>query len=625
MFVSTLKRILVFSRIQKAVLLVLLDSLIIILAIFASFSLRLGVIFSPDPNLFLIIFGSPIIAIPIFIKFGLYRLILRFIGFSSLWIIVKAASLYALIWGILAFMFEINGIRSVVLINWFLVIVTLASFRILIRVIALEFIANKSKNIIIYGAGSAGRQLMYALKQSDEYKPISFIDDSNEINNKIIDGILVSNPKNISNLITINNVKEVLIAIPSLSDRRRKEIILFLDPYDVSVKSLPSVSKITDGKIKIEDLQKLSIEDLLGRTKIKPSESLLKTNITGKVVMVTGAGGSIGSELCRQIVLLNPEKLILLDISESALYQIDQELGAMLAENIQIYPIISSTRDKARLKIILRYYNVQTIYHAAAYKHVPLVEYNSSEGILNNVFGTLSLAQAAIDENVETFVLISTDKAVRPTNIMGASKRISELVLQALAKENHNTCFTMVRFGNVLDSSGSVIPLFKKQIKKGGPITLTDVNIVRYFMTIQESVELVIQAGAMSTGGDVFILDMGKPILIYDLAVKMIHLSGLKLKDKNTPDGDIEIIITGLRPGEKLYEELLVGLATRQTENELIMRAQEDHVDWKILKSQLNTLKDASEDCNHEKIRILLIKLVPEFEPKGSIVDFLYK
>jgi FlaA1/EpsC-like NDP-sugar epimerase len=381
---------------------------------------------------------------------------------------------------------------------------------------------------------------------------------------------------------------------------------------------------LAQGKVKIDDLREVDIKDLLGREPIAPNEKLLKIKISDKVVMVTGAGGSIGSELCRQILFLKPKQLILFEISESSLYQIERELDEIGVPYADILPILGSVRDRERLEKICKHFGVQTIYHAAAYKHVPLVEYNNSEGVLNNTFGTKIVAEVAIAAKVETFVLISTDKAVRPSNTMGATKRVAELVLQALSDQDHSTCFTMVRFGNVLDSSGSVIPLFKKQIQDGGPITVTDANIVRYFMTIPEAVELVIQAGAMCKGGDVFVLDMGDPVRIYDLATRMIQLSGLQVLDDDNPDGDIEIKCIGLRPGEKLYEELLVGDNTSETDNPLILRAEEAMLDWVTLKPILDQLHEATKNSDQEKVRELLIEIVPDFKPQCDIADLLF-
>ena len=416
-----------------------------------------------------------------------------------------------------------------------------------------------------------------------------------------------------------------MLALPSISRRKKNRIIEKLSPFSVHVRSLPSMVELAQGNVKVEDLREIDIKDLLGRNSIPANKKLLNLRVFGKVVLVTGAGGSIGSELCRQLLLLKPKRLILYDINEYSLYQINFELEGINNNKVEFFPILGSVRDRHRLSQLCQYFDVQTIYHAAAYKHVPLVEHNNSEGVLNNIIGTLIAAEVAIENKVETFVFVSTDKAVRPTNTMGATKRAAELVLQALAKKKHNTCFTMVRFGNVLDSSGSVIPLFKKQIKSGGPVTVTDINIVRYFMTKTEAIELVIQAGAMSNGGDVFVLDMGKPISIDDLARKMIELSGLTVLDKDRPDGDIEIQYTGLRPGEKLYEELLVNEKANKTDNPLIMSTEEAMLDWEELEPILEQLKVAANSSDHFKIRELLLKAVPEFSPQCGIEDYLYK
>jgi len=413
--------------------------------------------------------------------------------------------------------------------------------------------------------------------------------------------------------------------MPSASRSRKFDIINALEPYPVLVRTLPGVAELAEGKVSVNDLREVSIEDLLGRDAASSNQELLSKNITDKVVVVTGAGGSIGSELCRQIVFLKPKALILYEMSELALYTIEKELSSFGVQQIDMYPVLGSVNNRNRLDNVFKRFEVDTVYHAAAYKHVPMVEFNNTEGVDNNIFGTLNCAQAAIDNGVETFVLISTDKAVRPTNTMGATKRSAELVLQALSDKQSGTKFTMVRFGNVLGSSGSVIPLFKQQIKDGGPVTVTDENIVRYFMTIPEAVELVIQAGAMGTGGDVFVLDMGEPVRIADLAKKMIHLSGLEVKDESHPDGDIEIKYTGLRPGEKLYEELLIGDNVSGTDNPLIMRAQEDMLSWDDLEPTLSSLKNAITDCDQKKLRELLVQIVPGFKPQSEIADILYK
>jgi len=621
-------RIISLKRTNKQIVIILIDSFIIISALLISFSLRLDYWYFPNGNVTWLIIGSPIIGIPIFHQFNLYSSIIRYIGFKALWSAVQAVSLFALVWGAAAFMTAVGGIpRSVILINWVVLLAMILAFRLSARWILSkqqEVSSSNKKNVAIYGAGAAGRQLSIALTHSDEYNHVAFIDDNEQIHRKSIHGVEVYSTTNLDKLIIEKNLTDLLLAIPSVSRSRRNEIIDFLEPYDLIVRSLPSVSELAQGKVQVESLRKININDLLGREPTKANIDLLQVKIKNKVVLVTGAGGSIGSELCRQIVLLKPKKLVLFEINEFSLYQIDQELKNRQLDNIEIIPILGSIKVRERVESICNFFQVETIYHAAAYKHVPLVEFNQSEGLLNNVIGTMMLAQAAINTNVKTFVLISTDKAVRPTNTMGATKRVAELILQSFSEMQHKTCFTMVRFGNVLNSSGSVIPLFKKQIEEGGPVTVTDKNIVRFFMTIPEAVELVIQAGAMGKGGDVFVLDMGQPVKIYDLATKMIRLSGLHVKDKDNPNGDIEINLTGLRPGEKLYEELLVGKKSQKTLNPLIMRAEEKMLDWSQLSPVIDKLHQSALDFDHSKIRELLIEIVPEFKPQSSIDNNLF-
>ena len=614
-----MQNLLKLSRRTKQLLMLLFDASAIVGCLFVAFLMRLGYWFYPtgDIDLLLAIFASPLLALPIFVRFGLYREVTRYVGFNVLWRISQSVSIYAILWGLVTFMSAIDFIpRSVILINWLLVIIIISGSRLLVRRLLSE--AYISKHVLIYGAGSAGRQLCTALNESKEYKPVAFIDDSNDNYRQSINGLKVYSQNDLEYLIDKKNIKEVFLAIPTISRIRRKEIINYLEPYSLIVRSLPSVSELAQGKVTVNDLLDIDIRDLLGRELVSPNKELLKTNISKKIVLVTGAGGSIGSELCRQIVFLKPEKIVLYEISESSLYQIDQELLDMGLPNLDIVPVIGSISDKDRLINICNYYGVETIYHAAAYKHVPLVEFNQSQGVLNNAIGTMIAAESAIAANVATFVLVSTDKAVRPTNVMGATKRIAELVLQALAKQSHNTCFTMVRFGNVLDSSGSVIPLFKKQIKTGGPVTVTHSNVVRYFMTIPEAVELVIQAGAMAKGGDVFVLDMGEPIRIYDLAVKMINLSGLQVLSEKNPDGDIEIQYTGLRPGEKLYEELLIDGNFSPTKNKLIMKAKENMIIWDKLEPMIAQINKAAINADTKNIYRLLSQIVPQFNPKSK-------
>jgi len=623
-----LNKIINLSRHIKQLILVFVDSLLVVFVLLVSFSIRLGHFYFPSGDLMWLIFGAPVIAIPIFVRFGLYRTIIRYIGFKALWLVVQASMLYALIWSVLGVLVAIEGIpRSVILINWLLIMLAIAGSRMLGRWLLSETQNRKNiletSNVMIYGAGSAGRQLSIALTQSTEFNPVAFIDDNSELQHQSINGIIIISRDDLDHLIEKKNVTEVLLAIPSLSRIQRNEVINFLEHYPVLVRSLPAVSELVQGKFTVSNLRDVSIVDLLGRDSVAASKKLLSQNITNKVVMVTGAGGSIGSELSRQILVLKPKVLLLFEQSEFSLYRVNQELVNVGMPNVEILPILGSVTNRKRLNHIMQRLNVNTIYHTAAYKHVPMVESNNSEGVSNNIFGTLTCAQVAIENGVDTFVLISTDKAVRPTNTMGATKRVAEMVLQALV-EQHRTRFSMVRFGNVLDSSGSVVPLFKEQIKGGGPITVTDPEILRYFMSIPEAVELVIQAGAMGKGGDVFVLDMGEPVRIVDLARKMVHLSGLKVKDKLHPDGDIEIQFTGLRPGEKLYEELLIGENVFETDNPMIKRAEEEMITWDDLKLIIDELEQAVDNSDQDMLRQLLIKAVPGFKPQCDITDILY-
>ena len=635
-----INRMIGLSRINKQLVMLFADSVALVLILLASFSIRLGYWYYPESDLVWVIFGAPVVASIIFVRFGLYRAVIRYIGFKALWAIVQAVSLYALVWGAIGFMVATDGIpRSVILINWVLSLLAIGGVRIFARALLSENTNFKflmfnfelngksqgdKKRVLVYGAGDAGVQLVSALSHSSEYNPVGFVDDLKELQGNQITGLNVYSIDAIEGVISKLRVDEVLIAMPSASRTKRLDIINILESYPVLVRMLPGVAELAEGKVSIGDLREVSIKDLLGRDTVVPNKELLSKNITNKVVVVTGAGGSIGSELCRQIVFLKPKALILYEMSELALYTIEKELSNIGMHSMDLYPILGSVNNKTRLTNVFKRFGVDTVYHAAAYKHVPMVEFNNTEGVDNNIFGTLNCAQAAIDTGVKTFVLISTDKAVRPTNTMGATKRSAELVLQALSAKQSDTKFTMVRFGNVLGSSGSVIPLFKQQIKVGGPVTVTDVNMVRYFMTIPEAVELVIQAGAMGLGGDVFVLDMGKPVRIDDLAKKMIRLSGLEVKDESNPDGDIEIKYTGLRPGEKLYEELLIGDNVSETDNPLIMRAQEEMLAWDELEPILNNLQTAIQDCDQHKLRELLIELVPGFKPQCEISDILY-
>jgi FlaA1/EpsC-like NDP-sugar epimerase len=651
---NTLNKFLSISRFYKQIILIIVDLFALIFSILASFSIRIGTIYWPSGDLVLVVLGSPLLAIPIFISFGLYRDIIRFIGLQALWKVGKAVFLYSLLWSIICFVYitssqfsSVQAIpRSVIVLNILLSLLMVTGVRIFGRWIlskCLNLLSSfKSKNVLIYGAGEAGRLLSHSLFQTDEFNLVGFLDDDENIQKNSINGIKVYSKNDIPELVKTFNIAEVFLALPFISSETRNEIINFLLPFSLHVRSLPSMLDLARGKVRISDLNEIGIEDLLGREKVIAHPELLNLNILNKAVLVTGAGGSIGSELCRQIILLKPKSLILFELSEFALYQIDKELKSINIEKIKIFPILGSVINQTRFKEVLKKFNIDTIYHAAAFKHVPIVEFNNSEGVVNNIFGTYSCAISAIECNVETFVLISTDKAVRPTNTMGATKRFAELILQALAAikndvnydyahklfgeniKNFQTRFMMVRFGNVLGSSGSVIPLFMEQIKNGGPVTVTHGEMQRYFMTVSEAVQLVIQSGSMGKGGDVFVLDMGKPVSILDLAKKMIRLSGLKVKDQVNPNGDIEITFSGLRPGEKLYEELLIGKNVSSTQHSMIMRAEEEMLSLLEVDKILKELKLAVENNDIDKIRRLLIHAVPEFKPQSDIKDVLF-
>jgi len=639
-------------RLSKKLIMVFTDSILLIFILWASYSIRLDLWYLPKDDTIRLILIAPIIGIPIFSILGLYKSIIRHIDLKSLGNIFLAVTLYAIIWGLFTFLIQTDFARergffievfprSVLIINWLVALLTIVGIRIFAYLIFSgqikfsffnselkrnldNFETNKSR-VLIYGAGAAGTQLASALFNTNQLHPVGFIDDNIELQGNSINGLKVSSMNDIEDLIINYKVDEVLIAIPSASRSDRFAIIDKLERHPVVVRTLPGLTELAQGKVKIDDLLQVSIKDLLGRKSVEPNELLLGKNITNKSVVVTGAGGSIGSELCRQIIFLKPKTLILFEINELALYSIDKELNNINNHfSMNIYPILGSVNNKDRLSNLFKKFNIDTIYHAAAYKHVPMVEFNNTEGVENNIFGTFNCANAAIDSGVKDFVLISTDKAVRPTNTMGATKRVAELILQAFSTIQNITNFSMVRFGNVLGSSGSVIPLFKKQIIDGGPVTVTDKEIIRYFMTVSEAVELTIQAGAMSTGGDVFVLDMGKPVKIKDLAEKLIRLSGLKVKDKINPNGDIEIKYTGLRVGEKLYEELLIGDNVSKTENPLIMRAKEDKFSWDELKLMLDKLALVNNNYDHESVRELLKKIVPGFVPQSEISDILY-
>lgn len=620
----------------------LADLLLIMMALWFSFALRLGEFYWLDSQIFLmssssvafIFIVAPLLAIPVFVRLGLYKTVIRYMGAKAIWNIFYAVGLYSLLWASVMLLSGIEGLpRSVLLINWLVTFLLISG----IRVFAKSWLGNKTsfnrmfsdrKNVVIYGAGAAGVQLASALSYNHEFKPVAFLDDDPELHGHQVASLPVHSLDKLDALINKYDVHNVLLAMPSISHTDKNKIIQQLEPHSVHVFTMPDWTDIASGKAKVEDIKEIEIEDLLGRDSVNPDKELLEQCIRNKVVMVTGAGGSIGSELCRQIMPLLVDTLILFEQSEFALYTVEKELEEIIKSNklnLKLIPVLGDVNNTPRLSEIIKLYQVQTIYHAAAYKHVPLVEMNMLEGVRNNVFGTLSVAEAAQQNNVERFVLISTDKAVRPTNVMGASKRFAELILQAKAKQDVTTRFTMVRFGNVLGSSGSVVPLFRKQIKTGGPVKVTHPEIIRYFMTIPEAAQLVIQAGSMGTGGDVFVLDMGEPVKINVLAKKMIHLMGMRVKDDENPDGDIAIEYTGLRPGEKLYEELLIGDNVTGTGHPLIMRAEEDCFAWEKMSEVLVSLEKIINSSDCFKLRELILAVVSGYKPLNDIEDTIWK
>ncbi len=575
--------------------------------------------------------ASICIALPIFIVSGLYRAIFRYSGWPALLAVARAIGVYGLLYASLFTAIGVAGVpRTIGIIQPILLLLFVGASRALARVWLGEHYLSALKRaarpkVLIYGAGGAGRQLAAAMANSHEMQVVGFLDDDDRLHGHVLNGQPIYNPADLENLATTLNISDVLLAMPSLSRRRRNEILAWIRGAHVAVRTLPSVTDLAQGKVSVSDLRELDIDDLLGRESVAPNHLLLSKNIVTKVVLVTGAGGSIGSELCRQILALAPSKLLLVEQSEFALYGIHQELEEKLTErDIVLVPLLASVQDAERMREIMSTWNPDTVYHAAAYKHVPLVEHNPAAGIKNNVLGTLRTAQAALDAGVSDFVLISTDKAVRPTNVMGASKRLAEMALQALAADGGGTKFSMVRFGNVLGSSGSVVPKFRQQIRDGGPVTLTHSEVTRYFMTIPEAAQLVIQAGAMAKGGDVFVLDMGQSVKIIDLARRMIELSGLVVKDERNPDGDIEIAVTGLRPGEKLYEELLIGDNPQPTLHPRIMKAHEEFLPLDEFETRLNALEIALNVNDVGVIRLMMQQLVSGYVPSDEIVDWVY-
>ncbi len=641
-----------------------LDAALCILSVWLAFYLRSGSFTSLLGPAIWPATAAVLLALPIFITAGLYRAIFRYSGLPAMVAVGRSMLLYGLAFAAIFTLWGVEGVpRTVGLIQPILLLLLVGVSRAAARV-WLGGLYNQQlrkaslPQALIYGAGNAGRQLASAMANSHEIRVVGFLDDDDRLHGHMLNGLPIHNPADLSEFLNGAAISDVLLALPSVSRKRRNEILDELKPHKLAVRTLPGLSDIATGKVSLSDVRELDIDDLLGREPVKPNGLLLNLNTHHKTVLVTGAGGSIGSELCRQIIKTNPKQLLLVEMSEFALYQIHQELQAAMAgdwtpdqvrgdsvgvrdvgvqgDGVEIVPLLASVCDEVRMHEIMDTWKPHTVYHAAAYKHVPLVEHNPAEGVRNNVCGTRVCAEAAARNNVRNFVLISTDKAVRPTNIMGATKRLAEMVLQALAEVNAGvvaqggrapsgrTTFSMVRFGNVLGSSGSVVPLFREQIKNGGPITLTHADITRYFMTIPEAAQLVIQAGAMGQGGDVFVLDMGQPVKIIDLARRMVELSGLTVRDELNPSGDIELVVTGLRPGEKLYEELLIGDNPKPTQHPRIMKAHEQYLSWAQLQGKLNALSMAMSVNDVPVIRAQLQELVSGYQPSGEVVDWVH-
>nr|WP_313307497.1 nucleoside-diphosphate sugar epimerase/dehydratase [Stutzerimonas balearica] len=646
-------------RRQKRLIQVAVDVVLVWLALWLAFYVRLGNADFAEPlGGHAWLFGmAPLISIPFFIRLGMYRAVMRYFGNDALMAIVKAVSLSALSLSLVIYWYTDAPKlipRSMVFNYWWLSLLLIGGLRLVMRH---YFMGNwfapasltkfKSRDaglakVAIYGAGAAGNQLVAALRLGRAMRPVAFIDDDPNLYNRSIAGLHVYSAKHIGQMVEDTGAVQILLAIPSATRARRREILEKLEHYPLHVRSVPGFMDLASGKVQVDDIQEVDIADLLGRDAVPPVQNLFERCIQSQVVMVTGAGGSIGSELCRQVIASRPDVLLLFDHSEYNLYSIHLELERRVgreALSTRLVPILGSIRDGERLLDVLQTWGVQTVYHAAAYKHVPMVEHNVAEGVLNNVVGTLNTAQAALQAGVTNFVLISTDKAVRPTNVMGSTKRMAEMILQALSREPapvlfgsreavhhvNKTRFTMVRFGNVLGSSGSVIPRFYQQIRAGGPVTVTHPKITRYFMTIPEAAQLVIQAGSMGQGGDVFVLDMGQPVRIAELAEKLIHLSGLSVRSEKCPHGDIAIEYTGLRPGEKLYEELLIGDNVSPTEHPMIMTASEEYLPWDQLKRLLSLLMGAVDEDDYPLVRQLLREAVSGYKPEGDIVDWIYQ
>ena len=623
-----IKTVLDFPRWGKRLIALILDGCLCVLATWLAFYLRIDQFVGIGDGLLKPSILSMLIAIPVFVVNGLYRAIFRYSDWTALRTVAISISIYGIIYMTIVMVLRIEGTpRTLGIIQPLILFILVSVSRLAVTWTLGESYQRRSglRNkvaVLVYGAGSSGRQLAESLRHDNEFKMVGFLDDDPALHGRVMRGYRVYSPSDIEAVSSKQDVKFVLLAMPSMSRKRRGEVISDLARLSLTVRTLPAVGDLAHGRVRVDDLRELDIDDLLGRDQVEPDRTLMSRQVAGRCVLISGAGGSIGSELCRQVLSLGPGKLVLVENSEFALFQIhgqliDRLVGGMCRHRVELVPVLCSIDDRSRVKFLLDLHKPDIIFHAAAYKHVPLVEFNPISGVRNNIFGTMAIAQAAAEANVTEFVLVSTDKAVRPTNIMGATKRVSEMILQALdARGDSVTKYSMVRFGNVLESSGSVIPLFKEQIRSGGPVTVTHPEVTRYFMTIPEAAELVIQASGLASGGDVFVLDMGKPVKILELAERMIQLSGLSVKDLNEPDGDIEIEITGLRDGEKLYEELLIGDSVDATGHRRIMSARETFLDWEHLDENLAELGRAVSSNDAQLSREILVRLVPELPQK---------
>lgn len=614
-------------RVYKRIVSASIDCVFIVAAVVAAFFIRDELSGWISTELYYTVGLTTLASVFIWARLGLYRAVVRFIDSKALYTIFIGAVVSGMLMVFIGYFLKTPMPRSVPFIFTVLVLIFVSGSRLVIRGLINAHNSKGNPNVIIYGAGSSGRQLALSLQHGAEFNPVAFVDDNPELYDMSLAGVKVYSSDKLASLVTKYNAEKLLLAIPSASAKARKNLLNKIQALPVDVLTIPGSADLVSGKLQVDSLRRVEIADLLGRDAVQPIDRLFRRCIENKNVLVTGAGGSIGSEICRQIVKQSPMSLVLFEASEFALYSIEKELNELAnAENksIKIIPILASVIDQQRVSQVIKSFDINTIYHAAAYKHVPLVEHNTVSGLRNNVWGTKICAEAAVEHKVENFVLISTDKAVRPTNVMGSSKRLSELVLQALSEKTQDTRFSMVRFGNVLGSSGSVVPLFKKQIEQGGPVTITHPDITRFFMTIPEAAQLVIQAGSMGEGGEVYVLDMGKSIKINDLARKMIQLSGLSIRDDENPSGDIAITYTGLRPGEKLYEELLIGENVEGTEHKRIMKAREISMSWDDLSDLLNALDDAMLIGDVAKIRNILLDAPLGYKPMSEIADCLW-